>query len=126
MHAGGHAERYLRLGLELGRHSYDIVDAYFGPPELADAVNAADPVDPAELGASAGALLAELDDGWLRDQVAGLRAFAGVLAGESRPYADEVEACYGLRPPRTDEAVFAEVHERLEALLPGGGTLAER
>jgi hypothetical protein len=126
MHADGHAERYLRLGLELGRHSDDIVDAYFGPPELAEAVNAADPVDPAELAASAGALLAELDDGWLRDQVAGVRAFAGVLAGESRPYADEVEACYGLRPPRTDEAVFAGVHERLDELLPGGGTLGER
>jgi hypothetical protein len=126
MHADGHAERYLRLGLELGRHSDDIVDAYFGPPELAEAVNAAGPVDPAELAASAGALLAELDDGWLRDQVAGVHAFAGVLAGESRPYADEVEACYGLRPPRTDEGVFAGVHERLEELLPGGGALAER
>jgi hypothetical protein len=126
MHAGGHAERYLRLGLELGRHDNDIVDAYFGPSELADAVNAADPVAPAELAASAGALLAELDDGWLRDQVAGLHAFAGALAGESQPYADEVEACYGLRPKRTDEAVFTGVHERLEELLPGPGTLAQR
>ena len=126
MHADGHAERYLRLGLELGRHSDDIVDAYFGPPELAEAVNAADPVAPAELAASAGELLDDLDDGWLRDQVAGLEAFAGVLAGEPRPYADEVEACYGLRPPRTDEAVFTEVHERLEELLPDGGALAER
>jgi hypothetical protein len=126
MHADGHAERYLRLGLELGRHSDDIVDAYFGPPEIADAVNATDPVAPAELAAAAAALLAELEDGWLRDQVAGLHAFAGVLAGESRPYADEVEACYLVRPPRTDEAVFAEVHERLEQLLPGAGTLSER
>jgi hypothetical protein len=126
VHGDGHAERYLRLGLELGRHSDDIVDAYFGPPELAAAVNAADPVDPADLAASAGGLLAELGDGWLRDQVAGVRAFAGVLAGESRPYADEVEACYGLRPERTDEAVFARVHERLEELLPGAGTLGER
>jgi hypothetical protein len=126
MRADGHAERYLRLGLELGRHSDDIVDAYFGPPELADAVSAADPVAPAELAASAAALLAELDDGWLRDQVAGVHAFAGVLAGDPRAYADEVEACYGVRPPRTDEAVFAEVHERLEELLPGAGTLGER
>jgi hypothetical protein len=89
-------------------------------------VNAADPAAPAELAASAAVLLAELGDGWLRDQVAGLHAFAGVLAGESRPYADEVEACYRLRPKRTDEAVFAEVHERLEELLPGAGTLGER
>ena len=49
-----------------------------------------------------------------------------MLAGESRPYADEVEACYQLRPKRTDEAVFAGVHERLEELLPGVGTLHQR
>jgi hypothetical protein len=126
MQADGHAERYLRLGLELGRHSDDIVDSYFGPPELADAVKAADPMAPAELAASAEALLAELDDGWLRDQVAALHAFAGVLAGESRPYAEQVEACYQLRPKRTDETVFAGVHERLAELLPGAGTLGGR
>jgi hypothetical protein len=126
VHPDDPAERYLRLGLELGRHADDIVDAYFGPPDLAAAVGSADPAPPARLAASAQALLAELGDGWLRDQVSALHAFAGVLAGESRPYADEVEACYRVRPRRTDEAVFAEVHERLEALLPGAGTLGER
>jgi hypothetical protein len=120
------AERYLRLGLELGRHSDDIVDAYFGPPELAEAVKAADPVAPERLVAAAEGLLTELDDGWLRDQVAAVRAFAGVLAGEARPYPDEVEACYRLRPRRTDEAVFAGMHERLEELLPGSGSLGGR
>ena len=121
-----HAERYVRLGLQLGRHGDDIVDAYFGPRELEAAVDAAAPVEPAELAASARVLAAELDDGWLRDQVAALASYAGVLAGESRPYEDEVEACYQVRPHRTDEAVFAEVHERLEGLLPGTGTLHER
>jgi hypothetical protein len=28
-------ERYVRLGLQLGRHVDGLVDAYFGPPELA-------------------------------------------------------------------------------------------
>jgi hypothetical protein len=126
MHTDAHVERYLRLGLELGRHSDEVVDTYFGPPELAAAVDAAEPVAPVKLAAAAGALGDELGDGWLRDQVGALHAFAGVLAGESRPYADEVEACYQLRPSRTDEATFAEVHERLEELLPGAGTLAER
>ena len=126
MHADARAERYVRLGLQLGVHADDIVDTYFGPPELAAEVDAAAPVEPAELAASARALLGELDDSWLRDQVAGLGAYAGVLAGESRPYADEVEACYRLRPKRTDEAVFAGVHERLEELLPGVGTLHQR
>ena len=58
--------------------------------------------------------------------MAGLRAYAGVLAGETVSYADEVEQCYGVRPTHTDEAVFEEAHAHLEELLPGGGKLAER
>ena len=119
-------ERYLRLGLQVGRHEEGIVDAYYGPPEVAAAVKAEPPADPLELVSAAESLLDELDDGWLRDQVAGLRTYAGVLAGESRSYADEVEGCYGVRPVRIDEAVFEAAHERLEELLPGEGPLAER
>ena len=75
------AERYLRLGLQLGRHVEGIVDAYIGPPELAAAV------DGRAAGRAADArrrlrrrLLDELEDGWLRDQVVGpahLRRRAG-------------------------------------------------
>jgi hypothetical protein len=72
------------------------------------------------------ALHDELEDGWLRDQVVGLRTYAGVLLGEPQSYADEVEGCYGVRPIHTDEAVFIRAHERLEELLPGEGSLAER
>jgi hypothetical protein len=120
------AERYLRLGLQVGRHADGVVDAYFGPPELAAEVESAPPVEPRMLVVAADDLLDELEDGWLRDQVLGLRTYAGVLAGESRSYADEVEGCYGVRPTSTDEAVFAAAHERLEELLPGVGSLAER
>jgi hypothetical protein len=119
-------ERYLRLGLQVGRHVDGMVDAYFGPPELAAAVESEPPVEPRALAAAAEALLDELDDGWLRDQVVGLRTYSGVLAGESGSYADEVEGCYGVRPTHTDEAVFAAAHERLGELLPGDGSLAER
>ena len=110
----------------MGRHVEGIVDSYYGPPELAAAVDAEAPVDPRALVAAAEGLLDELDDGWLRDQVVGLRTYAGVLAGESGSYADEVEGCYGVRPTHTDEAVFAAAHERLDELLPGTGSLAER
>lgn len=120
------AERYLRLGLQLDRHVEGTVDAYFGPPELKAAVDAEPPVELRQLVAAAEGLLEELGDGWLRDQVVGLRTFAGALAGESISYADEVEGCYGVRPIHTDEAVFAAAHERLDELLPGDGTLAER
>jgi hypothetical protein len=119
-------ERYLRLGLQLGRHADGIVDAYYGPPELAATVDAEPPVDPRALVAAAELLLDELEDGWLRDQVVRVRTYAGVLAGESGSYADEVAGCYGVRPTWTDEAVFTAAHGRLEELLPGDRPLAER
>lgn len=119
-------ERYLRLGLRLDRHVEGVVDAYFGPAELASAVAAESPFPPADLVEAADELLYELTDGWLRDQLVGLRTYAGVIAGESRTFADEAEGCYGLRPAYTDEAVFEAAHQRLEELLPGGGSLAER
>ena len=123
---GSAAERYLRLGLQLGRHVDGIVDAYHGPGELAATVEEEPPADPRALVSDAEALLDELEDGWLRDQVRGLRTYAGVLAGEHGSYADEVEGCHGVRPVHTDEAVFAAAHERLEDLLPGNGPVAEQ
>jgi hypothetical protein len=124
--SGAVVERYLRLGLRLDRHVEGTVDAYFGPPELAEEVRAEPPVDPAALVGDADALLGELPDGWLYDQVQGLSTFARVVAGEAIAYADEVERCYGIRPHRTDERTFADAHARLDELLPGDGSLAER
>ena len=120
------AERYVTLGLQIGRHVDGLVDAYYGPPELKAAVDAEPPAEPLTLVSAADELLDELADGWLRDQVVGLHTYARVLARESLSYADEVEGCYGLRPTHTDEAVFAAAHARLEELLPGDGSPAER
>jgi hypothetical protein len=119
-------ERYLRLALRLARHDDGIVDAYFGPPELAADAEAGSPIGLPVLIAEAESLLGELADGWVRDQVVALRTYAGVLAGESWAYADEVRACFGVRPEFTPESVFAAAHEQLDELLPGSGPLAER
>jgi len=43
------AERYVRVGLRLGRHVEGIVDSYCGPPELAAEVDAEPLRDPAAL-----------------------------------------------------------------------------
>jgi hypothetical protein len=119
-------ERFLRLGLRLDRHVEGTVDAYFGPPEFADEAKAEPPVDPRTLVADAEALLADVEDGWLRDQIVGLRTYAGVLAGEALTYSDEVAGCYGIRPPYTDESVFQAALRRLDDLLPGEGPFADR
>jgi hypothetical protein len=49
-----------------------------------------------------------------------------VLAGDEISYSDEVERCYGVRPTKSSEDVYAAVHAELDELLPGDGTLYER
>ena len=120
------AERYLVLGLRLGKHVDGLVDAYYGPAELQAQVDAEEPIEAAQLAADADALLAELDDGWLADQVQGCATYAHVLAGDPISYSDEVEGCYGVRPRRVAESVYEGVHARLDELLPGDGSLFER
>jgi hypothetical protein len=114
------------LGLRLGRHVGGLVDAYYGPPELKEQVDAEPLVEPAALAAEGDALLAELEDGWLHDQTLGLRTYAGRLAGEEISYSDEVERCYGVRPRRRGAEAYVGAHERLDELLPGTGSLSER
>jgi hypothetical protein len=119
-------ERYLLLGLRLGRHVDGLVDAYYGPPELKERVDAEEPIEASRLVADADALLAEVGDDWLGDQARGLRTYAGVLAGERVSYSDEVEGCYGVRPVLADEAAYRAAHARLDALLPDGDSLLDR
>jgi hypothetical protein len=144
MGVGGLVEEYLRLGLRLGRHVDGMVDAYYGPPVLAAAVGAEPVVPPLQLVAEARALLASLQSGaaldgpavgdssapgrrhWISAQVVGLATTCAKLAGEPIGYADEVEACYGVRPTRVDEETMVDAHRRLDEVLPGSGPLAER
>ena len=120
------AEDYLLLGLRLGKHVHGLVDAYYGPEDLKDAVDEEPPVHASELADDASNLRDSLEDGWLRDQVHGLWTYARVLAGEEMSYSDEVEGCYGVRPRRTPESVFEQAHAELDELLPGEGSLLER
>jgi hypothetical protein len=116
-------QRYLVLGLRLGRHIDGFVDAYYGPPELAEQ---ADVVEPAALAAEAAELRTQTGDEYLRAQLAGCETTARRLAGEEIGWAEEVERCYGVPPQRTDEAAFAAAHEELDGVVPGRGALAER
>ncbi|MDX6477275.1 MAG: hypothetical protein QOH95_2786 [Gaiellaceae bacterium] len=121
-----HPERYLELGLRLGKHVDGLVDAYYGPPGLKEQVDGEEIVPAEQLASDADALLAELPDGWLADQVKGCATYAHVLAGDAISYSDEVEGCYGVRPAKVSEDVYRAVHEELDALLPGEGSLYER
>ena len=73
-------ERYVLLGLRLGKHLDGLIDGYFGPPELKDGVDAEEPAAPEALGEEAAALLADVEGWdsdtqrrrWLAGQVEGL------------------------------------------------------
>ncbi|MCK4176414.1 hypothetical protein [Aciditerrimonas ferrireducens] len=139
-------ERYVRLGLELGRHLDGLVDAYYGPARLAEEAAAGPPRPLPTLVAEARRLLADLEAGapldgesggsegasegqrrrWLLGQTTGLLTTARRLAGEPVGYVEEVEACYGVRPAPVPEDELADAHRALERLVPGSGPLAER
>jgi hypothetical protein len=119
-------ERYLELCLRLGRHVDGLVDAYYGPAEIAERVDVEELRDPAALVEDASSLLSSVDGDWLGAQLVGLETVARKLAGEEIPYEDEVERCYGVRPEWTPEESFEAAHRELDEVLPGSGPLAER
>ncbi len=120
-------ERYLELGLRLGRHTEDLVDSYYGPAELASRVESEEPRPPAALAEDAAALAAELDDDpWLAGQVRSLEASARKLAGEPLGYAEEGRLVYGLEPRWHDEEPFRQAAVQLDEALPGSGELRDR
>jgi hypothetical protein len=120
------AERYLELCLRLGRHIDGLVDAYYGPEEIAERIEAEELRGPAALVEDAGSLLGSVDDGWLGAQLVGLETVARKLAGEGIAYEDEVERCYGVRPEWTPEESFEAAHRQLDEQLPGEEPLTER
>jgi len=117
-------EKYLLLGLRLGKHIDGFVDAYYGPPELAEQAEVV--VDPAQLAADAKSLRERVDSEYLRAQLLGCETTARRLAGEPIGWAEEVEQCYGVTPAHTDESQFERAHAKLDEVLPGAGDLGER
>ena len=135
MSADALVEDYLRLGLALGRHIDGMVDAYYGPPELAERAQAEPLAPPTSLVDRGRRLLAALEaDGdleagrrsWLGAQVRGLHTTARKLAGEPIGYLDEIEESYGVRPQLVPEDELAAAHRRLDEVLPGTGPVAAR
>ncbi|GAC1445161.1 MAG: hypothetical protein NVSMB55_24650 [Mycobacteriales bacterium] len=124
--------RYVTLGLSFDQLVPGFVDAYTGDPALRAAVPSV--VAPADLGADARRLLAELPDAglppdresFLAAQLTGLEMSARVLAGDSVGFVEQVQTYFQARPSMGDEAAYADAHRQLDALLPGTEPLGER
>ncbi len=130
-------ERYLLVGLRLGVLHPELVDAYYGPAELRARVADEPGITPGLVGTQTARLIADLDAGvapdlgdqrrrWLRAQLVGLAMVAAKMDGADVGYADEVEACYGVRPTLVPTDDIERAHRALDAALPGDGALGDR
>jgi hypothetical protein len=127
-------ERYLLLGLRLGRLQDGLVDGFFGSEELRARAESDEPAGPNELRAEAVALEREIEASdlepqrrrWLAGQVEALECVAELLAGEAVDWPSTVRRCYGIDVAFTPEEQFERAQARLESVLPGGGDLAQR
>jgi hypothetical protein len=125
---------YVRLGLRFDRLESGFVDAYTGDPRIRAQVQDEPAPTPRTLRDQARTLLRELDSAglpedradFLRGQLTGLECTARKMSGEPVGFADEVRSYFQVDAVLGDPAVYAAAHAELDALLPGGGSLAER
>ncbi|HUQ60949.1 DUF885 domain-containing protein [Lentzea sp.] len=125
---------YLVLGLRLGRLVSGFVDSFTGDPALSRAVDNEPRLHPGALGGHARLLRKELPGSDLPEQrrqflEAHLRALectARKLNGERVAFVDEVEQYFQVRIRPGDEDSYAQAHRKLDAVLEGPGSLADR
>jgi hypothetical protein len=128
------AADYLLLALRLDQHVAGLVDGYFGPADLKARADTESLRPPARLATDADALLGRIATevtepdrrDWLTRQVVALRTQAAALHGDALPYLDHVERCFAWRPAPRPDALFDEAAGRLNELLPGDGSVADR
>ena len=120
------AERYIELGLRLGKHAEELLDSFYGSDELTQRVEAEEPRDPAALAEDAAALLEDVDEQWLEAQVRALWAGARKLAGEQLGYEEQGRLVYGIELRWHDEESFRQAAALLDEALPGNGDVRSR
>ncbi|QCB52291.1 DUF885 domain-containing protein [Rhodococcus sp. PAMC28707] len=134
MNADSLVREYLQLGLKFDRLEKGFVDAYTGDPELRRQTENAPAPDPAALARQAVALRAELANADLSAQRAefidvhlrALECSGRKFAGEDIGFVDEVFAYFDVRIEPGDQDHYAQAHRKMDEVLSGPGSLAER
>jgi hypothetical protein len=133
------AEAYVKLGLALGNHDPDYVDAYLGPSEWREEVKHAKP-SLSEIRSRAAELINALDVGLpsdadelvqlrhraLRKKIESLATRAEILGGRQLSFDEESRALYDAVAPVKNDAEFQLLLDELAQLLPGDESLFER
>ncbi len=127
------AQDYVQLVLAVGRHDPSFVDAYYGPALWKRQAAAGRPRPLPELRKRAERLLAQVRRApassrrtFLEKQLVATEAFLGRLTGASFTLAEEARALYDIDLPEVAPEALAEARRRVEALVPGDGSLEAR
>ncbi len=133
------AEAYVKLVLAVGEHDGDYVDAYYGPKEWRNDVQASKlPLDAIRKRAVAAqaelkSLRATRMDEMLRlrhqylvRQMLSLIARVDILGGKKMTFDEESQALYDAAAPTHPEEYFRQFVDELETLLPGKGAIPGR
>ena len=132
------ARDYVRLTLEIGEREEGYVDAYYGPPEWREAARAHPRTIPelaaaaAELSGRAAAISLPAGSiearrlAFLIAQLTAAQTRLRMLQGERLSFADEARGLYGAVPDIRPLSEYDAVLARIDRLVPGSGSLAER
>jgi hypothetical protein len=133
------ARDYVVLELAMGLHDGNHVDAYYGPEELRQGAQDAGLSLP-EIGEEAEAL-AERVAKWpgnrsnrmqlkridgLQQRLRALSTRVAINQGRTLSFDEESRLLFGVTAPDYDATHFEEILERIDALLPGEGSLSSR
>ncbi len=135
------AQRYVVLGLSLGAHDPNYVDAYYGPDSLRQAATR-DSLSLDAIRAGAESLLVVLGGpdetpaytdtvvrmrhDYLRRQLIAMVARARIVGGERLPFDEEARLLFGAGPPHYPDAHFDSLLAELDSVLAGPRPLATR
>jgi hypothetical protein len=133
------AKDYVRLILDIGEIEDGYVDAYYGPAEWQVEAKATSET-PAELKLRAEDLTRRLEaidvrgapedvarrKAYLLAHVSAAHARLRMIEGEKMGFADEAFALFGVRPELKPLESYEPVLARLDAILPGEGTINQR
>lgn len=130
---------YVTLVLGVGEHDGDYVDAFYGPKELQEQVRQ-QKASLNSLQTTCTELIDTLRDRtvskadplnllryiYLEKQLQAVQARIEMLLGRKMSFDEESQALYDAVAPAYDESWFQDTLKKVEALLPGSGSLLDR
>ncbi len=123
------AERYIRAAHGVNLHKDGFIDAYYGNPDWTQPLSSNLNDLAIELEHLQNDVL-EVDSlerrGYLSVQIRAMQTMVKLKRGDSISFLEEVKGLHDISPIRTPESLFEAAHQKLEALLPGNGTLNDR